>query len=74
MKVSILRDIETPDGTFFARTSQIDYDAKNPKVRKIHVLSFQQGRSYGLVGDKATYLTHEKLLELEQQGSIQLIR
>lgn len=73
--VTILKDIETKHcGIFYARTAQIQYDARRPRARKLHSLYFQQGNHYGLVGDKAWTLTHDELLEMERQGFIRINR
>lgn len=72
VRVVILRDIQLwPNGHIFTkRCSSIEYDAKNPKAKKVHQLIYQQGDRYGTVGDCCEYLTHEKLLELEAAGHI----
>ena len=75
MKVQILRDITTKTcGTFYARSAQIEYDARRPKAKKIHTIFFQQGNHYGLVGDKADHFTHDQLLQLERDSFVRIIR
>ena len=73
--VMILRDIPRGSYSVFIRhRSRIEYDAKNPIAKKNHQLIYQQGDHYGTVGDMCNYLTHDELLELEQQGYIRIVR
>jgi hypothetical protein len=68
----VLRDI-TPPGwsTFIRHRTRIDYDAYTPRAKKRHQLVYQQGDVYGTVGDKCSYLTHDELLALVRDGSIE---
>ncbi len=75
MRVEILQDITTRfQGTFFKRSAEIIYDARSPKKRKTHQLVFQQGSSFGNVGDKCEYLTHDELQDLVREGKVRIKR
>lgn len=75
MKVELLTDIKTDDlGVFYKSSSRIEYDAKSPTLHKLHALIYQQGPSYGSVGDKCSYLTHDRLLLLEAAGNVRIAR
>jgi hypothetical protein len=59
-RVIILKDIKRPmfSEPFYAHSAHIEYDAKSPLTKKQHALVFQQGHSYGTIGDCCDYLSH----------------
>lgn len=72
--VTILKDIERRGWSdpFWRRSCHIEYDAVAPVKKKIHCLIQQQGPSYGNVGDRCEWLTHNELLELEREGFVRI--
>lgn len=76
MNVTLLKDI-TPEGwssVFYAQTSRIDYDAKNPVSKKRHQLVYQRGPRYGNVSDMCAGLNHGQLLDLQSRGFVRIER
>ena len=74
--ISILVDIHRPDFSmpFYKQSSRLEYDAKSPTTKKLHMLTYQQGPHYGQVGDQCDYLTHDELLELERRNVVRIHR
>jgi hypothetical protein len=72
--VTILKDIQMRANghVFHRRSSEINYDSRLPRDKKLHQLLFQQGDYYGEVGDCCEYITHELLLELERGGFVRI--
>ncbi|HKS28949.1 MAG TPA: hypothetical protein VJS44_14075 [Pyrinomonadaceae bacterium] len=72
--ITILKDIQLRPNShiFYRRSSQLVYDNRSPRDKKQHQLLFQQGDRYGTVGDCCDYISHEQLLELEQQGFVRI--
>jgi hypothetical protein len=72
--VTILKDIQMqPNAHIFRRrSSELNYDSKLPRAKKLHQLLFQQGDYYGEVGDCCEYITHEQLLELERTDFVRI--
>jgi hypothetical protein len=60
--------------SWFPMGTLIILDKKKPYAKKLHQITWQSGPSYGSVGDMTEYITHEELLELEQQGAITIQR
>lgn len=52
-------------------TSKI-FLGKEPISRRYHQIVFQQGISFGRVGDICTDVSHEDLIELARQGIVML--
>lgn len=69
MRVTILKDIPGRYQVYPKQLSGIHYDK-----RRGHQLYYQQGRSYGQVGDCCEYITHETLMELQETGYVRIVR
>jgi hypothetical protein len=68
-----VKPISFGDNSFvFPVTCQTKFilDKKNRSDKKEHQLIYQQGRTYGMVGDRCRYLTNDELVDLEQRGLI----
>lgn len=74
--VTVLKDIRLTEGSFLylnnGRT-RIVVDRSRSKYKE-HELIYQQGQSYGTVGDCCNYLDDDDLEALEQRGLIQIER
>lgn len=74
IKATILNDIQEQGHTFKADTARVAYDAASPRAKKQHQLIYQQGATYGTVGDYCAYLSHDRLQLLEAAGYVRVER
>lgn len=58
--------------SWFPMGTRIILDKKRIITKKQHQITWQSGPQYGSVGDMTDYISHEELLELEQQGVIRI--
>jgi len=59
--------------SWFPMGAKIILDKKKPTAKKLHQITWQSGPYYGSVGDMTDYISHDELLQLDQQGSIKII-
>ncbi|WP_428663426.1 hypothetical protein [Runella sp.] len=52
----------------------IDLDKVKPVAKKEHQIVYQQGRTFGTVGDYCMSFNHDKLLEMEKNGLVEITR
>jgi hypothetical protein len=74
--VTVLKDIQlTADSFLYLNNgrTEVIVDKSRSKYKE-HQLIYQQGVSYGTVGDCCNYLDDEDLRVLEERGLIQITR